>query len=175
MTDLLPELGALPVAGTFDGELVALGEDGAPDFPLLCERMLIRRRGIVVTYVVFDLLRLDGRDLTGAPYFERRAELQALNLNGVYWQTPETLDDGPALFEAVCAHGLEGVVAKRRAGRYRPGERCWVKTKNREYWRYDMERESAINSRRQRRSSELRRTAATRRDPSTLERHALRT
>jgi bifunctional non-homologous end joining protein LigD len=35
MTDLLPELSALPVAATFDGELVAFGDDGAPDFPLL--------------------------------------------------------------------------------------------------------------------------------------------
>jgi ATP-dependent DNA ligase len=42
---------------------------------------------------------------------------------------------------------LEGVVAKRRSGRYVSGERGWVKTKNREYWRYEMERESAIKSR----------------------------
>jgi ATP-dependent DNA ligase len=45
----------------------------------------------------------------------------------------------------VCAHELEGVVAKRRNSRYRPGERGWIKTKNREYWRYEIERESAIN------------------------------
>jgi hypothetical protein len=79
MTELLPELSALSVAGTFDGELVA--------------------------YVVFDLPSLRGRDLTGAPYSERRAQLEALDLNGVYWQTPETFDDRAALFEAVCAHG----------------------------------------------------------------------
>ena len=49
------------------------------------------------------------------------------------------------LFEAVCERELEGVVAKRQNGRYRPGERGWLKVKNRENWRYEMERESAIN------------------------------
>ena len=83
--------------------------------------------------------------ITRAPYSERRAELDALNLNGVYWQTPETFDDGQALFDAVCAHELEGVVAKRRNSTYRPGERGWVKTKNRDYWRWAIEHETAIN------------------------------
>ena len=144
MTPLLPELSALPASGTFDGELVAFGPDGCPDFPLLCERMLMRRPGIAVTYMVFDLLSLDGEDLTRAPYSERRTQLEELDLNGVFWQTPETFDDGEALFEAVCAHELEGVVAKRRCSRYRPGDRGWVKTKNRSYWRWEMEHESAI-------------------------------
>ena len=150
MTPLLPELSALPLAATFDGELVAFGEDGRPDFPLLCERMLMRRPGIAVTYMVFDLLRIDGKDLTRAPYSERRAQLEALDLNGVFWQTPERFDDGEALFEAVCAHELEGIVAKRRSGRYRPRERGWVKTKDRSYWRWEMEHEGAINKRRSR-------------------------
>jgi bifunctional non-homologous end joining protein LigD len=148
MTPLVPELSALPVAGTFDGELVAFGEDGTPDFPLLCEKMLMRRPNIAVTYVVFDLLSLDGDDMTRAAYSERRAQLEVLNLHGVHWQTPETFDDGDALFDAVCAHELEGVVAKRRDSRYRPGERGWVKIKNRNYWRYELERESAISKRR---------------------------
>jgi bifunctional non-homologous end joining protein LigD len=105
----------------------------------------MRRPGIAVTYMVFDLLSLDEDSLLRAPYSERRAQLEALDLNGVFWQTPETFDDGEALCEAVCAHDLEGVVAKRRTSTYRPGERGWVKTKNRGYWRYDLERESAIN------------------------------
>ena len=42
----------------------------------------------------------------------------------------------------VCERALEGVVAKRLDGRYLPGERAWVKTKNREtWWRYELERE----------------------------------
>ena len=54
MSELLPELAALPLAVTPDGELVAFGDDGRPDFPLLCEKMLMRRAGIHVTYMVFD-------------------------------------------------------------------------------------------------------------------------
>ena len=54
---------------------------------------------------------------------------------------------GRRLFQAVCDHELEGVVAKRKGSRYRPGDRGWLKVKNRDYWRYDLERESAINKR----------------------------
>jgi ATP-dependent DNA ligase len=86
MTDLVPELAALPIAATLDGELVAFGPDGSPDFPRLCERMLMRRPGIAMTYMIFDLLSLDGDDLRRAPYSERRAQLEALDLNGVFWQ-----------------------------------------------------------------------------------------
>jgi ATP-dependent DNA ligase len=43
------------------------------------------------------------------------------------------------LFEAVCRSGFEGVVAKRLSDPYRPGRRDWVKTKNREYWRFPSE------------------------------------
>ena len=41
-------------------------------------------------------------------------------------------------------------MAKRRASLYRPGDRGWVKLKNREYWRYELERECAITAARQR-------------------------
>ena len=52
MTPFVPELSARPVPATFDGELVAFGADGLPDFPLLCQRLLMRRPGIAVTYTV---------------------------------------------------------------------------------------------------------------------------
>jgi bifunctional non-homologous end joining protein LigD len=107
--------------------------------------MLMRRSGIRVTYMVFDLLSLNGQDLTCAPYSERRAQLEALDLNGINWQIPETFDDGESLFQAVCNHELEGVGAKKTEAATGRGR---TKTKNREYWRYEMERESAIKSRR---------------------------
>jgi ATP-dependent DNA ligase len=47
-----------------------------------------------------------------------------LELNEPRWQTVATFEDGEALFVAVCARGLEGVVAKRLSDPYRPGERC---------------------------------------------------
>ena len=49
--------------------------------------------------------------------------------------TPDTFDDGLALFDAVCERGLEGIVAKWRRASYRPGQRGWIKVKNPLYWR----------------------------------------
>ena len=49
--------------------------------------------------------------------------LDGLALNGTAWTTPETFEDGLALFAAVCEYGLEGVVAKKLSSRYRSGER----------------------------------------------------
>jgi len=48
-------------------------------------------------------------------------------------------DDGEALLKATDALGLEGVVAKRRRDPYRPGERGWIKTQHRGYWRFGQE------------------------------------
>jgi len=56
---------------------------------------------------------------------------------------------GTSLLDAVCEHGLEGVVAKRRAGIYRPGYRGWTKIKNPSYWRRPSEIE-AMQRRRER-------------------------
>ncbi|MGH3079403.1 MAG: DUF3631 domain-containing protein [Gaiellaceae bacterium] len=101
-------------------------------------------------FVAFDLLRLDGADLTGQPYEERRRELVNLGLDGAAWTTCEVFDDGPALFEAVCVLGLEGVVAKDVRSRYGATRRGWIKTKNPGYWRRDSEREAMQRSRERR-------------------------
>ena len=68
MTDLVPELSALPISATLDGELVAFGPDGSPDFPLLCERMLMRRPGN----------RRDVHDLRPAEPRRRRPDASAV-------------------------------------------------------------------------------------------------
>jgi bifunctional non-homologous end joining protein LigD len=96
--------------------------------------------------VIFDVLELDGAPTIARPYRERRALLDELGLGAGPWFVAETFDDGAALFAAVCEQGLEGVVAKRRGQRYRPRERSWIKTKNREYWRYEQELESLRRS-----------------------------
>jgi bifunctional non-homologous end joining protein LigD len=145
MTGLLPELRDLPASGVFDGELVAFA-DRRPYFPLVCERLLHGERSVPLTYVIFDLLELDGESVVERPYRERRAILDELDLGAGSWFVADTFDDGEALFAAVCEQGLEGVVAKRRSERYRPGERRWVKTKNKAYWRYGEELESLPRS-----------------------------
>jgi bifunctional non-homologous end joining protein LigD len=86
-----------------------------------------------VSYVIFDLLFLDGHALLELPYTERRERLLALGLDGVTWQTPaHHVGDGAALLAASKAQGLEGVLAKRLDCPYTPGRRSsgWVKVKN---------------------------------------------
>jgi ATP-dependent DNA ligase len=102
---------------------------------------------VPLVFVVFDVLGVEGRSVMGEPYSERRRILERFQLSGPRWQTADAFDDGAALWEAVCEHELEGVITKRRSSRYLPGERDWVKTKNGAYWRYQLERESAIRSR----------------------------
>ncbi len=125
-----------------DGEVVALESDGTPSFARLQRRLgrtepaKVKRvaRDAPVRYVVFDVLWLDGEDLMGLSYDERRARLDALDLErhgGPVLMVPEAHDDGAALLEAAAGLGLEGVVAKRRDCPYTPGRRSdgWVKVK----------------------------------------------
>jgi bifunctional non-homologous end joining protein LigD len=151
--DMTPHVGflaQLPVSAVLDGELVALDVDGKPDFPELCECVVMRRTSAPLTFIAFDVLSVEGESVMGLPYAKRREILDGLGLDDRFWRTPETFDDGAALWEAVCEHELEGVVAKRRSGRYLPGERGWIKTKNRDYWRDELEREGAFKVRRER-------------------------
>jgi len=141
MTAMLPELRALPDGLVLDGELVAW-KGSEPHFPLVCRRVLSRDMSVPLTFVIFDLLRREGVDLTGRPYDERRSELGELGLDGIGWATTEAFEDGRALFTAVCELGFEGVVAKNHASLYRPNDRGWVKVKNPNYWRRDAEREA---------------------------------
>ncbi|MFD0784125.1 non-homologous end-joining DNA ligase [Micromonospora azadirachtae] len=122
-----------------DGEVVLLGESGQPSFTALAERMHVRDRNkaarlaavMPVTYMIFDLLRHDGEDLTGWPYERRRAALDGLALDGARWAVPPVFSDGPATYQAAAEHGLEGVMAKRLGAAYRAGVRSpdWVKVK----------------------------------------------
>jgi bifunctional non-homologous end joining protein LigD len=142
MTPLLPELAAaLPEDVQLDGELVALDETGRPDFHRLGSRMLHRRPGVELTLFVFDVLAVDGHRTTMNSYAERRALLEALDLESGPVRLVATFQDGEALFAAVCVRGLEGVVAKRLRDPYVPGERQWVKTKNRATARFAEERD----------------------------------
>ncbi|MDI5937576.1 non-homologous end-joining DNA ligase [Micromonospora sp. DH15] len=122
-----------------DGEVVLLNQAGQPSFTALAERMHVRdptkaarlAASVPVTYLIFDLLRLRGADLTGRPWRERRDLLEGLGLGGARWAVPPVFADGPATYEAAGEHGLEGVMAKRTGSAYRPGVRSpdWVKVK----------------------------------------------
>lgn len=110
-----------------DGEVIALNDRGVPDFRVLQHRMHVRNarevarlvKAVPATLMVFDLLRLDGEDLTDRPLEERRALLEELPLADSKWQVPAAYDDGDMLFDATLQQGLEGVVSKLRTSRYR--------------------------------------------------------
>ena len=148
VTAAYPELRGLADAlGThaamLDGEIIAFDASGRPSFEALQPRMHQRSPATVqrlakmtpVTYVVFDLLWLDGRDLMELPYAERRARLDELDLNGEHWRTPPYHagpGEGRSLLDATREQGLEGVVAKRLDSPYVPGSRggSWLKIKH---------------------------------------------
>lgn len=118
-----------------DGEIIALNDAGRPDFRALADRIHVHRAAAArrladrqpVTFMAFDLLRLDGRDVTGLPLAERRELLGGVELGS--WQLPQVYDDGPLLHAATREQGLEGIVSKRRDSPYRPGQRSphWLK------------------------------------------------
>jgi bifunctional non-homologous end joining protein LigD len=142
MTSLVPELAGLPDGLAVDGELVAFGDDSLPSFPRLCDRMLHGKRRIEVMLIVFDVLAIDGREVTRRPYWERRKLLEDL-ATATTGRPRQATQNGEALWEKICQIGLKGVVAKKRSGHYLPGRRGWIKTKNRAYWRYPLEDEAA--------------------------------
>ena len=124
-----------------DGEIVAFDEVGRPSFERLQQRMHltrdadIRRRAeaFPVTYVLFDVLYLEGHSTMSRTYEERRELLESMGLDGPAWRTPRYhRGQGAALLEASAEQGLEGVVAKRLDSRYAPGRRSssWIKVKN---------------------------------------------
>ncbi len=141
VTSAYPEIAdlRLPEGTLLDGEMVVLDAAGRPSFTALAERMHVREHGraarlavtLPVTYMIFDLLFLDGHDCTGLPYQLRRERLEQLGLAGPHWMVPPVFTDGTATAEAARENSLEGVVAKRNNSVYLPGRRStdWVKVK----------------------------------------------
>ncbi|MGH3876102.1 MAG: DNA ligase D [Actinophytocola sp.] len=131
------ELGSTQV--WLDGEIVAM-ENGRPSFPALQQRMHVQHdrqarslaNTVPVTFLIFDVLHLDGRSCVDLPYTERRRLLEGLELRGPNWNTSPTYDaSGAAMVETAREQELEGVIAKRLTSRYFPGRRTadWIKIK----------------------------------------------
>jgi bifunctional non-homologous end joining protein LigD len=139
MTPKLRELESLPPGLVLDCEVVAFNDAGDPDWPLLCRRVLHGESAIPIQLMIFDLLAVHGECLLGQPYERRRTRLEGLHLHGPAWMTPDTFDDGAALYAGVCERVLEGIVAKPLRSTYRPGKRRWIKIKNPAYWRRESE------------------------------------
>jgi bifunctional non-homologous end joining protein LigD len=115
-----------------DGELVVFDADGHPDPERLARRdkpgsagaLRRRAREHPATYVIFDLLHLDGEDLTDAPYKRRRELLEGLELEGEAWRTPGAATTKiKELLAAAGAQGVDGLILKKRSSPYVPGRR----------------------------------------------------
>ncbi|MBO1413458.1 non-homologous end-joining DNA ligase [Streptomyces sp. FH025] len=121
---------------TVDGEIVAM-RHGRTDFSLLQQRMGltkpadVRASGVTVHYYLFDLLRLDGHDLTRLALRTRKSLLRdALEFRDALRFTPHRLHGGQELLDQACARGWEGLIAKRADAAYvhkRSGS--WLKLK----------------------------------------------
>jgi bifunctional non-homologous end joining protein LigD len=125
-------LEALPaVTAYLDGEMVVQTEQGAPSFAEL-QAELSAGRSDRLRYYLFDLLHLDGEDLTGLPLIERKAALAQLlaGHEGVLAYSQHFEGRGDTVFEHACRLGLEGIVSKLRTSIYRPGRSpSWRKSK----------------------------------------------
>jgi bifunctional non-homologous end joining protein LigD len=146
ITDQFPEL-QLPSSfrascGVFDVEIVVLDKTGKPEFKRVINRLMGSGKTNIEKGMksnpafayVFDCLYLDGRPLINETWERRRALLQDAIKQDTSYRISQVEEDGEALFEAAKQHGLEGIMAKRKDGRYQPGKRSedWIKVKVRD-------------------------------------------
>jgi len=133
-TAALPELAGMAVrvaarSAILDGELVVVDGAGRADATEL-DRRLEATPGRPVTFLAFDLLVLDGRSLLGQPLERRRQALRrVLRPGDEVLAVPAIATEGIALFEAVAAQGIAGILARQRSSPYLPGTRSRL-------WRY---------------------------------------
>ncbi len=119
-----------------DGEVVAF-EGGRTSFARLQERLQVQQTpaarpgGLKVYYYLFDLLHLDGYDLTGLALEQRKNLLRSqFSFEGPLRFCEHRRGDGQAFYREACRKGWEGLIAKRARSRYRHGHsRSWLKLK----------------------------------------------
>ena len=140
--EVVDELSAQPEEEmVLDGELVALDENGLPNFGLMQQSVGLPKHIRVaapdgpakVVYYPFDLLYANGRDLQRVPLFQRKALLAQVLVPGESVQLMEYVEEqGESFFAGATQMGLEGMVAKRRDSIYEPAARSgsWLKIKH---------------------------------------------
>jgi bifunctional non-homologous end joining protein LigD len=113
-----------------DGELCGIDADGLPNFALT-QQASDGEKDVPLVYYGFDLLHLNGQDLSILPLLERKALLQPLIEGKPGFQYVSHIQaDGEAFRHQACEMGLEGIVSKQIDKAYAPGDRgIWVKAK----------------------------------------------
>src|SRR5689334_5899810 len=123
-------IAALPARNAYlDGELCGVLPDGRTAFNLI-QNATDTGQGSLV-FFLFDLLHLDGENLTALPLVDRKARLASL-LNGApdcLRYNDHQIGRGPDFHRLACGHGVEGIISKRNNGRYEPDRRTWLKIK----------------------------------------------
>jgi bifunctional non-homologous end joining protein LigD len=114
-----------------DGELCGVRPDGTTSFSMI---QLASDAGNAagLVFFLFDLLHLDGENLTIRPLIERKARLSSLLERGSLslHYSDHQIGLGPAFYEKACALSVEGIVSKHVDAPYTPGNRgLWVKVK----------------------------------------------
>ncbi|ANN56006.1 DNA ligase [Mesorhizobium loti NZP2037] len=133
-SEIIAELAALKCSDAIlDGEIVVLADNGVSSFALLQQDLSAKRKNRFL-YYVFDLMRLDGKDLRAEPLVERKQALQELvgkqSENAAVRFSDHFFEPGKIMLEHACRMGLEGVVSKRADAPYRSGRGpTWVKSK----------------------------------------------
>ena len=123
-----------------DGEVVVLSEKGTPDFGRLqtrfghidLKKISVESRTNPTTYVAFDLLHLDGRDIIKEPLEARKKSLRKIIGEGPNLLYGEHIESkGVAYYSEASKMGFEGVIAKEKTSQYLPGIRSgsWIKIK----------------------------------------------
>jgi len=128
---LADKLETLPVkTAIFDGEIVALDGEGKSNFKAL-QQALSEGQDKALQYYAFDLLYLNGQDVSELPLLKRKALLEALlKRKAPIFYSEHFTTQGDALLERMCKLDLEGVISKRADAPYthRRGT-LWLKTK----------------------------------------------
>lgn len=144
VTSRYPELHSLPSQHDFvlDGECIVYAND-KPDFELLMERFHTRNSEKVrykmielpVTFVAFDILWLNGKDLTKLPLIQRKEILEEVIEETEHIKKMQYIEEhGELLYQAVVDRDLEGIVAKRKDSIYRSKRvNDWLKIVNYKY------------------------------------------
>ncbi len=134
--EIADAIAEIPVGkAILDGEVVALAPNGASSFGLLQEALSSKRTAKLI-YQVFDLLHLEGYDLTGVTQLERKRalkrllEMERFDPGARVRYTDHIEGKGPQFFRQAGTIGLEGIVSKIADAPYRAGRgRSWLKIK----------------------------------------------
>ncbi|MCW3074503.1 MAG: ligase [Flaviaesturariibacter sp.] len=123
-------LRSLDINAVFDGEIIAVDDKGLANFQLLQNW---QNSPVQLQYSVFDIIWLEGYDITGPPLIERKAILRRIvpEDHPVLKYSDHVVGDGENFFKVALQQGLEGVMAKRSNSVYTMGARTedWLKVK----------------------------------------------